>query len=229
MLELGHIGYPEAWALQQQLVERRLADAIPDTLLLLEHSPVITLGRRAGGQDLLVPRERLEALGIAVHRSSRGGLATYHGPGQLVVYVIARLRELAPNVPAFVHGLEEIVVRALAEAGLEAWREAAHPGVWTRGGKIAAIGVALYRGITLHGLAVNLQPDLGHFGLINPCGLGDLGVTSYRQATGRELDLSAFGRQVALHFGQVFGRQIGLGERPGARRGAAALKGEPGR
>lgn len=210
-MELGRLSYQEAFALQQELAQRRLAGEVADTLLLLEHPPVVTLGRRGTWGDILAPPERLAALGVEVCWSSRGGLVTYHGPGQLVAYLVARLVDLAPNVPTLVHGLEEAVVRALAEAGLETWRDEAHPGVWTHGGKIAAIGVALHRGVTLHGLAVNLQPDLSHFALINPCGLADLGVTSYQQATGRELAVQAFGRRLATHLGQVFGRRIAWG------------------
>src|SRR5690606_38578288 len=160
-----------AAGLQQRLVEQRLAEAVPDTLLLVEHPPVITLGRRARWRDVLASPERLQALGVAVHASSRGGLVTYHAPGQLVVDLVARLRASAPGDPAFGHGLEEAIIRALGEEGLVVWRGPGHPGVWTEGGKIAAIGVALDRGITYHGLAVNLQPNLAHFQLINPCGL----------------------------------------------------------
>lgn len=205
VFELGVVEYRAACELQRELVERRLADAIPDTLLLLEHPPVFTLGRRGNWAHILAPPQRLAELGIRVEPSSRGGLVTYHGPGQLVAYLIARLREVAPGgVPEFVGGLEEAILRALAEEGVESWREQGRPGVWTRQGKIAAVGVALHRGITLHGLAVNLQPDLGHFALINPCGLAELGVTSVHKLTGREVDVGRFGRRLAEHLGEVF-------------------------
>ena len=224
LIELGEMEYGAAAALQRQLVERRLAGTIPDTLLLVEHPPVITLGRRGSWCDILAAPERLEEAGVTVHAASRGGLATYHGPGQLVAYLIARLRGLAPDVPAYVHGLEEAVIRALAEEGVSAWRDPAHPGVWTTGGKIAAIGIALDRGVTAHGLAVNLQPNLAHFQLINPCGLAELGVTSFQQLTGREVDVLAFGRRLAGQIGQVFSRRLLPGppladlDRPSAER-----------
>jgi lipoate-protein ligase B len=211
VVELGRVDYREAFELQQQLALRRLVDEIPDTLLLLEHPPVLTLGRRGTWQHILVDSERLVALGIDVQPSTRGGLVTYHGPGQLVAYAVCRLREIAPGgVPQYVYGLEESVIGALANLGVQAWRLASHPGVWTEQGKVGAVGVALHRGVTLHGVAVNLQPDLAHFALINPCGLGELGVSSVLRLTGREVDLLAFGRLLAERFGTVFGRRMVL-------------------
>src|SRR5439155_12741986 len=155
---LGLVPYGEALALQRRLNEARFEGRIPDTLLLLEHPPVFTLGRRGSYADILVPPERLRELGIEVHETNRGGLVTYHGPGQLVGYPIADLRRLAGDAPSYVSGLEETMIRALAEHGIAAFRDPAARGVWTSGGKIGAIGVAVSRGITLHGFAINLQP-----------------------------------------------------------------------
>lgn len=175
-------------------------------MLLLEHPPVFTLGRRGSAADVLVAPERRRALGIELHQTNRGGLVTYHGPGQLVGYPIADLRRLAGDAPSYVSGLEETIVRALAELGLVGFRDPTARGVWTSAGKIAAIGVAVSRGITMHGFAVNLQPDLGHFALIDPCGLGQRGVTSAERLLGQPVDPVSFRQAIVFHFGQVFDR-----------------------
>jgi lipoate-protein ligase B len=208
VISLGLVSYAEAFALQRQLCADREAGRIADTLLLLEHPAVFTLGRRGSYDDILAPRERLNELGIEVHETNRGGLVTYHGPGQLVGYPIADLRKLAGDAPRYVTGLEETMIRALAEHGIVGFRDAAARGVWTSQGKIAAIGVAVSRGITMHGFAVNLQPDLSHFTLINPCGLGERGVTSAERILGQPVDLPAFRQSIVFQFGQVFGRQM---------------------
>jgi lipoyl(octanoyl) transferase len=190
--DLGRLAYAEAVRLQDDLVEQRIRDEISDTLLLLEHPPVITLGRRASLADVYLSEEALQERGIALERTSRGGLVTYHGPGQLVGYPIVKLRARGLTVPCYVRALELAVIDALADAGVEACLEAEHVGVWTARGKIAAIGVAQRHGVSLHGFAVNLQPDLDHFTLINPCGIGELGVASAAQILGRTVDVAAF-------------------------------------
>jgi lipoyl(octanoyl) transferase len=190
--DLGVIGYAEAMALQDRLVEARLTNAISDTLLLLEHPPVITLGRRGSLRDVYLSEAALASRGIAVERTSRGGLVTYHGPGQLVGYPIIHLRQRNLKVPCYVRALELAIIAALKQWNIEAYVDEDHVGVWTSAGKIAAIGVAQRHGVTLHGFAVNLQPDLSHFALINPCGIGDLGVTSVQALLGRPVDLAEF-------------------------------------
>jgi len=195
--DLGRIAYADAMRLQDELVEQRLVDAIPDTLLLLEHPPVITLGRRGTLQDVYLSEDVLRARGIEVARTTRGGLVTYHGPGQLVGYPIVKLRARALSVPCYVRALELAVIDALAEVGVAARLDEHHVGVWTDHGKIGAIGVAQRHGVSLHGFAVNLQPDLANFGLINPCGIADLGVTSAEALLGHPVDIGGFKRRVA--------------------------------
>ena len=195
--DLGRIGYPDAMRLQDELVERRLREEIGDTLLLLEHPPVITLGRRGTAQDIFAAEATLAKLGIGVERTTRGGLVTYHGPGQLVGYPIVRLRARGLSVPCYVHALELAIVDALGEIGVSAHVDDEHVGVWTAAGKIAAIGVAQRHGVSLHGFAVNLQPDLSHFTLINPCGIGDLGVTSAAAILGHPVDIDDFKPRIA--------------------------------
>jgi lipoate-protein ligase B len=195
--DLGRIGYATAMRLQDELVEKRLRDEVPDILLLLEHDPVITLGRRGSLQDIHAPEVELGRRGIAVEKTTRGGLVTYHGPGQLVGYPIVRLRARGLTVPCYVRALELAVVEALGEIGVEAHIVEEHVGVWTSAGKIAAIGVAQRHGVTLHGFALNLQPDLSHFRLINPCGIAELGVTSAAAILGHAVELGDFKHRVA--------------------------------
>jgi lipoyl(octanoyl) transferase len=191
--ELGIVPYAEAMTLQDDLVDQRRRDEIQDTLLLLEHPPVITLGRRGSLSDVYLSETELRARGIDVEKTTRGGLVTYHGPGQLVGYPIVHLRRLGLTVPCYVRALELAIISALHDIGIEAHLDQEHIGVWARGrGKIAAIGVAQRHGVTLHGFAVNLQPDLAHFALINPCGIGDLGVTSAAALLGHPVDTAAF-------------------------------------
>jgi lipoate-protein ligase B len=197
VVDLGLIAYPEAVRFQDDLAARRLNDHVPDTLLLLEHPPVITLGRRATLADIYVPEAELTRRGIALEKTTRGGLVTYHGPGQLVGYPIVKLRPRGLTVPCYVRALEQAIVAALAEIGVTAHVDEGHVGVWTAQGKIAAIGVAQRHGVTLHGFAVNLQPNLAHFNLINPCGIGDLGVTSAAAILGHGVDLDDFKSRIA--------------------------------
>jgi lipoate-protein ligase B len=195
--DLGVIAHADAMALQDSLVEQRLTDEIPDTLLLLEHPPVITLGRRGSLEDIYVSEAALAAGGIAVERTTRGGLVTYHGPGQLVGYPIVHLRQRKLSIPCYVRALELAIIHALGSFGVESHLDEDHIGVWTDRGKIAAIGVAQRHGVTLHGFAVNLQPNLEHFGLINPCGIAELGVTSAEALLGHAVEMQVFKARVA--------------------------------
>ena len=195
--DLGLIEYAEAMRLQDSLVDARLRDEIPDTLLLLEHPPVITLGRRGSLSDVYLSSEELSRRGIQVAQTTRGGLVTYHGPGQLVGYPIVRLHARGLTVPCYVRALELAIITALGDLGIESRIEDGHVGVWTSTGKIAAIGVAQRHGVTLHGFAVNLQPDLSHFDLINPCGIGNLGVTSAAERLGHPVDMASFKARIA--------------------------------
>ncbi len=195
--DLGRIEYAEALALQDQLVEQRSRDEIPDTLLLLEHPPVITLGRRGSRSDIHASDALLGSKGITVHHATRGGLVTYHGPGQLVGYPIVNVRARQLTVPCYVRALENAIVDALAELGIAAYIRDGYVGVFTDRGKIAAIGVAQRHGITLHGFAINLQPDLSHFDLINPCGIAELGVTSAASILGHAVNVAQFKPRIA--------------------------------
>lgn len=192
---LGRVDYAAALELQQQLVEDRRAGRIDDTLLLLEHPPVITLGVKTRGQssNVVASAEELAARGVAVHETGRGGDVTYHGPGQLVGYPIFDLRPDRCDVHRYVRDLEEAMIVALGELGVTAGRVPGLTGVWVgppdREEKIAAIGVRISRWITSHGFALNVAPDLAHFDLIVPCGIRHRGVTSLERVLGRPIPM----------------------------------------
>ncbi len=182
--DLGTVGYRQALALQEDVRGRRQAGEAPDSLLLLEHSPVYTLGRRASPSELPLSPEHLKRQGIEVYESDRGGRVTYHGPGQLIAYPIFAVSD----VVAYVRALEEAIVLALSRAGLAAHGRADdgpdYTGVWVQERKIASIGVHVQRGVTTHGLAVNVDNDLEPFSWITPCGLEGVQMTSLQRELG---------------------------------------------
>jgi lipoyl(octanoyl) transferase len=197
------------------MVEERRAGHIPDTLLLLEHPHVLTLGVRKGGgrANILVPDERLHELGVAVYEAGRGGDVTYHGPGQLVGYPIIDLRPDRQDVHRYVRDVEDVLIRACADFGVAARRLDGFSGAWVahraRGlEKIAAIGVRIARWITSHGFALNVTTDLDFFRLIVPCGIADRGVTSLEAQTGRRIELHDVEEAVTRHFAAVFDREL---------------------
>lgn len=206
---LGRIGYQEGLDLQLSLVEERRAETIPDTLLLLEHPPVITMGRSADETDILVPREELERAGATVHRITRGGETTYHGPGQLVGYLIANLYDHQRKLKRFIENLEEVFIRLLVERyDVTAGRDPEHRGVWVGTEKITAIGIAVSRGITMHGFAFNVNTDLSHFGWIIPCGITDRGQTSLQALHGAPVPMAEAEDAVIDAFAKVFGYSV---------------------
>ncbi|HEU5322280.1 MAG TPA: lipoyl(octanoyl) transferase LipB [Methylomirabilota bacterium] len=209
---LGRMDYEQAWARQRELALRRARGEIDDTLLLLEHPPVYTSGRRNFTERLLVSRE---ALGAPLLVVDRGGDITFHGPGQLIAYPITGLGAHPRGVQAYVRGLEETIIRTLAGYGIEASREEGLTGVWVDGEKIAAIGVRVSRPggaaggwVTSHGLALNVSVDLAWFERIIPCGIAGRGVTSMKRLLGRTVPLEQVARRLAGEFGAVFGREL---------------------
>jgi lipoyl(octanoyl) transferase len=204
------VGYAEALDLQRSLVEERKAGRIPDTLLLLQHPPVITLGVRGDGgrANIVAAPERLAALGIDVHETGRGGDVTYHGPGQIVGYPIVDLKPDRCDVHRYVRDVEEVMIRVCADWGVSAGRIAGLTGAWVAAEKIGAIGVRISRWVTSHGFAFNVSPALDHFQLIVPCGISDRGVTSLARLTGRDVPLADVEQAIVRHFGCVFEREL---------------------
>src|SRR5690606_4503001 len=204
---LGLVPYDDGLELQRQLVEARRAGAIPDTLLLLEHPAVITIGvRRTGGRaNIVAPPDELARRGIDVHETGRGGDVTYHGPGQIVAYPILDLRPDRCDVHRYVRDLEEVMIGVCRTYGLEAGRVAGFSGTWIGDRKIGAIGVRISRWITSHGLAFNVNTDLSHFSLIVPCGIADRGVTSLARELGHPVPVSEAMDRLVAEFCRVFG------------------------
>jgi lipoyl(octanoyl) transferase len=206
--DLGTVSYCRALALQQDVRARRQAGEVPDSVLLLEHPPVYTLGRRAHPSELPLAPEQLQAHGIEVHHSDRGGRVTYHGPGQLVAYPVFAVAD----VVAYVRSLEAAIVIALRRTGLAAHARTEdgpdYTGVWIDGRKIASIGVHVQRGVTTHGLAVNVSNDLEPFSWITPCGLQGVQMTSLeRELDGHSPSVEAFRGLLLEGLCEVFGRR----------------------
>lgn len=193
---LGNIPYEDGLALQARLVEDRRSGAIPDTLLLLEHPPVITLGvkTRRGPNHIVASEETLAGAGVSVHETGRGGDVTYHGPGQLVGYPILDLAPDRKDVHVYVRDIEEVLIRTAAAFDIEAKRVPGLTGVWVgpdgREEKLAAIGIRISRWITSHGFALNVSTNLDHFNLIVPCGIVDRQVTSLEKLLGRKVSMT---------------------------------------
>ncbi|MEM4280945.1 MAG: lipoyl(octanoyl) transferase LipB [Candidatus Caldarchaeum sp.] len=199
-VDVGLVEYLEALKLQHELVEKRAAGKISDTVLLLEHYDVYTLGRR-GLEENILDRS------IPVYRVERGGDATYHGPGQLVVYPIVSLNENGLGVAEFVKLLEETCILLLADFGVDAQRVEGKPGVWVAGRKIASIGMAVKNWVTYHGLALNVNSDLAKFRGIRPCGMDPDLMTSMQQLLGRKMEMDEVKRIFTRHFSSLMGRK----------------------
>lgn len=205
LYELGLTAYDAAHALQYELAERRHVGQLGDLALLLEHRPVITLGRRADPAHVLASPDELARLGIALLGVDRGGDVTYHGPGQLVVYPILRLHDHGLGVSDYMHLLEQVTIQTLQGYGIAADRREGLIGVWVGSDKICALGVRLRRGVTLHGLALNVAPQMRHWELIVPCGIRDSGVTSMAQVMGIAPPVPVVGQTLARHLAAALG------------------------
>jgi lipoate-protein ligase B len=207
-LRLGRVGYGEAWELQRRLVAARVAGEIPDVLILVEHPHVYTLGRGGHAENVLLDEATLSRIGAELFWVDRGGDVTYHGPGQLVGYPIVHLERLGKDVHQHLRRIEETLIRALADFGLEGRRDPAYTGVWVgpeeTAEKVAAIGVRVSRWVTSHGFALNVDPDLSYFDHIIPCGIRRRGVTSLARLLGRPVSRPEAEAAVLRHFAEVF-------------------------
>jgi lipoyl(octanoyl) transferase len=211
-VDLGLIGYAEAWELQKRIVSARKVGAIEDALLLCQHPHVITLGRSGKRENLLASEHVLRQKGVEFHASDRGGDITYHGPGQVVGYPIVNLGAIRRDVEWYVRILEEAMIRATAEFGITAERVAGKTGIWVRAGnteeKLAAIGVHISRWVTSHGFAYNVSTDLRNFELIVPCGIADRKATSLEKLLGRSFDEKEVAPRIAKHLGELLGLEV---------------------
>ena len=206
---LGLVSYGETHELQKQLVEKRKADEIPDTFLLLQHPHVITLGRAADRTNILADEATRAASGVELHETGRGGDVTYHGPGQLVGYPIIKLLPGRQDIRRYVRDIQEVMIRTARDFGVEAEsRGGEHIGVWVGDDKLAAIGIRISRWVTMHGFALNVTTDLNYFQLIVPCGIRGHGVTSLEKLLGHPVEMDLAVKSVRQHFGEVFNRQM---------------------
>lgn len=208
LLQLGRLDYESAWNLQRRLAEDRVAGRRPDTLLLLEHEPVFTVGRTGRAAHWGGDEGASDIDGIPLHRVERGGSVTYHGPGQLVGYPILRLHSFCDGPKAYVRMLEEVIIRTLARWNIAARRLHKLPGVWVGGerpAKVAAVGARIERGITTHGFALNVTVDLRPFSRIVPCGLAGCRVTSMAELARGPVDPAEVRRCLEERFAEVFG------------------------
>jgi lipoate-protein ligase B len=208
-IDFDRIDYKEAWELQGNLLVARKERILQkDIVLFLEHPPVFTLGRRGGRECLLVSEEFLEKAGVQVIQVERGGNITFHGPGQLVVYPIVDLQAARIKVVDFVNGLEEVMLRTAAHWGVTAGRNPANRGIWVGPHKMGSIGIAVRRGISFHGLALNVLTDLTPFSWIQPCGLKDVGMTTMQQETAQQLSMQQVRTVLKAQFEAVFGIKL---------------------
>jgi lipoate-protein ligase B len=208
VLDLGRRGYDDVWALQKHLVEQRISESTGDTLVLVEHDHVITLGRKTSPTNF-------KAQSIPVFQVERGGDATYHGPGQLVGYPIVKLAD--HDVHRFLRSLEDMLIGATRDHGIDSGRKEGHTGVWVKDRKVASIGVAVNNWVTYHGFALNVNTDLTYFHLIRPCGLDPTAITSMQKELGREVDMDSVKTDVVRHFSSVFGEYVPSGTKESIR------------
>ncbi|MEO6726572.1 MAG: lipoyl(octanoyl) transferase LipB [Blastocatellia bacterium] len=206
---IGLVPYGEAHELQKELVEKRKADEIPDTFLLLQHPHVITLGRAADRTNILADEATRTAFGVELHETGRGGDVTYHGPGQLMGYPILKLLPGRQDIRRYVSDIQEVLIRTARDFGVEAEaRGGEHVGVWVGDDKLAAIGIRISRWVTMHGFAFNVTTALNYFQLIVPCGIRDHGVTSLEKLLGHPVEMDLVVKSAQQHFGEVFNRQM---------------------
>ncbi len=204
--QLGRIDYQEALSLQEKLKELRQENKISDTLLLLEHPAVITLGKRGKVSNIIVPDKILKKENIKVYETARGGDVTYHGPGQLVGYLIFDLKNLGLGIRDFVWKIQEVFIRLLHDSyNIEGRRDdGVYTGVWAGNDKITAIGIAVSRAVTMHGFSFNINTNMDHYRWINPCGITDRGVTSLEKLTGHKQDFNKAVNRVIELFCDIF-------------------------
>jgi len=204
LLEYSQCEYADMARLQEVLRNKRYQEDIPDVVIFLEHTACITVGRSGGYENILADNVALKNNGIAVHETPRGGNITYHGPGQLVCYPILSLEGEKRDLHLYARNMEEVMIRTVESFGIQAGRKPQYPGVWVGENKIGAMGIAVRKWTTMHGIALNVCPDLDHFSLIVPCGIGSHGVTSMAEVLGSSIDIKSVRSEMQRHFSEIF-------------------------
>ena len=205
LIDLGLIDYEECYAIQKDVVRRRRAGVIGDTLILAEHNEIFTIGRTGSMDNLLIPEDMLLSNALKVLRVDRGGDITFHGPGQLVVYPVIDLKDSCRDLHSYLRSLEEVGIRFLNEYGINAERVPGKTGVWVSGKKIASVGVGASNWVTFHGLSMNINCSLKFFSMINPCGIKDVEMTSLERLKGQKVCMDGAKKNMVMHFKEVFG------------------------
>ena len=216
VIDCGLQNYIEVWDLQHRLAKARAEGRVPDTLLLVEHPPVITLGRKGSYESIRVSQELLHELGVRVIAVERGGDATFHGPGQLIGYPIIVIQGRGRKVRAFVQSLEEVMIRVLGDFTIIANRNPGNPGVWVDGAKIGAIGITVQHQVSFHGFALNVNNDLSGFDLIHPCGMRGVAVTSMANCLGNSVSMDLVKGSLVWQCAVVLDRAITQIEQSGS-------------
>jgi lipoate-protein ligase B len=198
------VDYGKAYAFQKDILEKRIQGEVPDTLILLEHEPVFTVGRSGSAENILLRDEERIAEGIDLREVDRGGDVTYHGPGQVVAYPVFDLNGYGKDVHRFIRSLEEVVIRVLNGYGLSARRIAGFTGVWVGEKKAASIGIGVRKWVSFHGLSLNVALEMRHFSFINPCGMDSGKMTSMKELLERDISVTEVQEEVIDKFGEVF-------------------------
>lgn len=208
LLRLDTVEYGEAWELQKTLLEARISDKIEDCFILLQHPPTFTFGRRYKEGNLISNKEYYESTGLAVYKTDRGGLATYHGPGQVVGYPIIKMDTYTKDYYQYLRMLEEVMIRVLSDFGIAAERNEGYTGVWVNKAKIGFIGVRIALGYAMHGFSLNVNNDLLPFNYITPCGIKGLRVTSIQELLNKNTNINVVYNTLASHYADIFQVQI---------------------
>jgi lipoate-protein ligase B len=202
--KLGLLPYHKAYRLQKSIRNKRIEGRVPDTILLLEHPPTFTIGKSGSIKNILISKNRLPKEEISLFFADRAGDVTYHGPGQIVAYVIFDLRRRENDIYRFVRDLEDVLITTAKDFSIRALRDNNHPGIWVNGEELAAIGLSVERWVTMHGFALNVNPNLGHFSFINPCGFSDRKATSMSNILAQEVPIKQVIDRLLIHFAQIF-------------------------
>lgn len=208
LLRLGMVEFGEAWKIQKSLLEARMSNAIEDCLILLQHPPTFTYGRRYKEDNLITNKEYYESLGFAVYKTDRGGLATYHGPGQVVGYPIIKISTYTKDYYQYLRMLEEVMIRTLIYFGIVAERNEGYTGVWVDNAKIGFIGVRMSFGYAMHGFSLNVNNDVSPFNHITPCGIQGVRVTSLKELLNTSVNIEDICDVLARHYSDVFQIQM---------------------
>lgn len=208
LLQFDEIEYGEAWELQKSLLDARVSGKIEDCLVLLQHPPTFTFGRRYKEGNLIANKEYYESLGFAVYKTDRGGLATYHGPGQVVGYPIIKISTYTKDYYQYLRMLEDVMIRTLIDFGIAARRNEGYTGVWVDNAKIGFIGVRMSFGYAMHGFSLNVNNDVSPFNHITPCGIRGVRVTSLKELLNTDIDMKKIYIKLAGHYSDIFRVQL---------------------